>query len=192
MESITLEDEEEGGLAIEEEVFHKKEQDFNGFDVKLCVVGRFITEGQVDFLAMKQTLATLWKPGMGVYIKDLEANLFLFQFYHEVDVKRVMEGCPWSFNRRALIMSRLKEEENPRCVTLNSMDLWVQVYDLKAGFMTERILKEVGNYIGNFVASAPSNFVGVWRDFLRVRVTIDITRPLKRRMKIRNAGKEWF
>lgn len=103
-----------------------------------------------------------------------------------------MEGSPWSFKRRALVMSRLKEGENPHCVELNTMDLWVQVYDLKAGFMAERILREVGNYIGKFVASAPSNFVGVWRDYLRVRVTIDVTKPLKRRMKIKSAGKEWF
>lgn len=129
---------------------------------------------------------------MGVYIKDLEANLFLFQFYHEVDVKRVMDGCPWSFNRRALVMSRLKDGENPRCVELNSMDLWVQIYDLKAGFMTERIVQEIGNYVGNFVASAPTNFTGVWRDYLCVRVTIDITKPLKCKMKIRSAGGDWF
>lgn len=192
MESITLEEEQAGGLAIEEETRQGEEQVFNGFDAKLCVVGRFISEGQIDFLAMRQTLAALWKPGMGLYIKDLEANLFLFQFYHEVDVKRVMEGCPWSFNKRALIMSRLKEGENPRSVSLNSMDLWVQVYDLKTRFMSERILKEIGNHIGSFVASAPTNFVGVWRDFLRVRVTIDITKPLKRKMKISSPGNDCF
>lgn len=188
MNNITLEDEEEGGLAVGEEAIHNTEQLINGFDAKLCVVARFITEGNVDFQAMQQTLAALWKPGMGVYIKDLETNLFLFQFYHEVDVKRVMEGCPWSFNRRALVMSRLRDGDNPRSVELNTMDLWVQIYDLKAGFMTERILREVGNYIGKFVTSGPSNFVGKWRDYFRIRVTIDITKPLKRKMKIRKSG----
>lgn len=192
MNNITLYDEEEGGLTTEDEAIQGNEQLFNGFDANLCVVARFISDGRVDFPAMQQTLAAFWKPGMGVYIKELEANHFLFQFYHEVDVKRVMDGCPWSFNRRALVMSRLKEDKNPRCVELNSMDLWVQVYDLKAGFMTERILKEVGNYIGQFVASGPGNFVGVWRDYLRVRVAIDVTKPLKRRMKIRKTGDEWF
>lgn len=44
-------------------------QESPGFDAKLCVVARFISEGRVDFQAMQQTLASLWKPGMGVYIK---------------------------------------------------------------------------------------------------------------------------
>lgn len=128
------------------------------------------------------TLAALWKPGNGVYIKDLETNLFLFQFFREVDVKRVIVGRPWSFNRRALIMRRMKEGENPRSVDLNALDLWVQVYDLRVGFMNERILTEVGNSIGKFVASCPTNFTGAWREYFRVRVTIDVNKPLKRRI----------
>lgn len=192
MNNTTLDDEEEAGLALEEEVFQNTEQVFSGFNADLCVVARFISEGNIDFQAMQQRLAALWKPGMGVYIKDLDVNLYLFQFYHEVDVKRVLDGSPWSFNRRALIMSRLKEGENPLCVQLNNLDLRVQVYNLRAGFMSERILNEVGNYTGKFVASASSNFVRVWRDYLRVRVTIDVSKPLKRRIKILNAGNEWF
>lgn len=89
-------------------------------------------------------------------------------------------------------MSRLKEGENPLCVQFNNLDLRVQVYNLRAGFMSERILNEVGNYTGKFVASASSNFVRFWRDYLRVRVTIDVSKPLKRRIKILNAGNEWF
>lgn len=125
-------------------------------------------------------------------MRELDTNLYLFQFYHEIDVKRVMEGSPWSFNRRALIMARLKEGENPRCVELNTMELWVQIHDLKVGFMTEKILTGIGNYIGHFIASCPSNFIGVWRDYMRIRVAISLTSPLTRRMKIKMAGNEWY
>lgn len=34
-------------------------------------------------------------------------------------------------------------------------------------------------------------FTGVWREFM-IRVKIDITKPLKRRMKLRKAGGEWI
>lgn len=55
-----------------------------------------------------------------------------------------MEGCPWSFNRKALIMKRLSDGENPRSVELKKLEMWVQIHDLKVGFMTERILASVG------------------------------------------------
>lgn len=58
--------------------------------------------------------------------------------------------------------------------------------------MTEKILTGIGNYIGRFTASCPSNFIGVWRDYMRIRVAISLTSPLKRRMKIKMAGNEWY
>lgn len=192
LNSISLEDEEEGGLEITTETLEGGNTQLQGFDAKLCVVGRFITEGRVEFEAMQHTLALLWKPGRGVYMKELESNLYLFQFYHELDVKRVMEGCPWSFTRRDLVMSRMKEGQTPRSVDLNFMDLWIQVYDLKPGFMSETVLKSVGNYIRSFVQSCPNNFTGVWREYMRIRVTINLSSPLKRRMKLKMQGNEWF
>lgn len=192
MNNISLKEEKDGGLTLDTEVLIDNDQTITDFDPKLCVVARFITEGIVDFPAMQQTMAALWKPGRGVYMKELETNLYLFQFYHEVDVKRVMEGCPWSLNRKALVMSRLKEGQNPRSVDLNIMELWVQVYDLKIGFMSEKIITEIGNTIGKFVSSCPSNFTGVWRDYFRVRVAIDVNKPVKRRMKLKKAAEEWY
>lgn len=191
MNSVTLDEEEEGGLALEVTEEEDNQETFHGFDAKLCLMGRFITEGVVDFIAMKQTLAALWRPGRGVHIREIDVNLYLFQFYHEVDIKRVVEGSPWSFNRKALVIARMKDGDVPRSVRLNSLDLWVQIHDLRAGFMTEKIVKEVGNYIGCFVESCPRNFTGVWKEYLRVRVTIDLSKPLKRRMKIRKAGDGW-
>lgn len=60
--------------------------------------------------------------------------------------------------------------------------------------MTQKIVKDVGNYIGCFVESCPRNFKEGWKEYLRVRVTIDLSKPLKRRMKIRKAedGWEWI
>lgn len=90
MNNISLEDEDEGGLLFDHETLSNNDNPNEGFDAKFCVVARFLTEGQVDFAAMQQTLAALWRPGMGVYMKELDANLFVFQFYHEIDVKRIM------------------------------------------------------------------------------------------------------
>lgn len=76
MNDFTLEEEEEGGLAIEINEENEFEYQFNGYDAKLCLVERFITEGPMDFAAMPQTFAALWKPGKGVYMKEIDANLF--------------------------------------------------------------------------------------------------------------------
>lgn len=76
-------------------------------------------------------------------------------------------------------MKRLEEGQNPCCMELNSIDLWVQVHDLKVGFMSETVLTVVGNYVGGYVHSCPSNFTGVWREYMRIRVTVNLNKPLK-------------
>lgn len=57
----------------------------------------------------------------------------------------------------------MKEGDIPRGVSLNKLDLQVQVYDMRAGYMSERVLREVGNYVGEYVESCSRNFNGVWR-----------------------------
>ncbi|KAL8090281.1 hypothetical protein AgCh_039666 [Apium graveolens] len=71
------------------------------------------------------------------------------------------------------------------------MDIWVQLYDMNSGFMSLRVVKDVGNYIGTFIESDVNNFTGVWREYLRVRVSISLDLPLKRRMKLRKNADEW-
>lgn len=49
MNNISLEEEEIGGLAIEGEEALSNDQLFYGFDAKLCVVAKFLTNGHTDF-----------------------------------------------------------------------------------------------------------------------------------------------
>ncbi|XP_030508978.2 uncharacterized protein LOC115723633 [Cannabis sativa] len=58
--------------------------------------------------------------------------------------------------------------------------------------MSDWVVKHAGNYIGKFVKSDPKNFIGIWRDYLRVRFTIDINKPLKRRMKLIKKDGTWI
>lgn len=57
--------------------------------------------------------------------------------------------------------------------------------------MSEKMVMEVGNFIGKYVESCNRNYNSGWKEYLRVRVQIDLTKPLKRRMKVRKSGDEW-
>lgn len=54
--------------------------------------------------------------------------------------------------------------------------------------MPEKVLQGIENYIGKFVDVYPNNFVGVWREYMRIRFKIDLSKSLKRRMKIKRIG----
>lgn len=64
------------GLNINEEknvafVFEgETEEELNKY--KLCLVGRFLTERNINVRAMKTKMADVWKPALGISIKELE------------------------------------------------------------------------------------------------------------------------
>ncbi|KAF4373130.1 hypothetical protein F8388_019312 [Cannabis sativa] len=185
-EEVTLDVEEFGGLSLD------VEEEEEEYDVRWCLVGRFLNVRVIDVQAMQHMMAFLWKPVKGLYVKELEQNRFLFQFYHELDIKRVIGGSPWTFERKQLIFERLKVGDNLRTITLNRLDLWVQIHDLQHGFRTEKTIQRIGGYIGKFVESDRIIFP-VWREYFKVRVTISLDQPLKRRMKIRRLNiSDWF
>ncbi|KAL8148048.1 hypothetical protein AgCh_005404 [Apium graveolens] len=104
-----LDDEEEGGNSYEEDI-----EDLSEIDVRWCLVGRFLTDSPIDFQEMQYRMAVLRRPGKGFYIKEVDRNRYIFQFYHEVNITRILEGSPWTFGRFHLILERMKEGDNPR------------------------------------------------------------------------------
>ncbi|XP_030486981.2 uncharacterized protein LOC115703884 [Cannabis sativa] len=177
--AMSLGDDDDGFLMYDNDTV-----DTIDFDDRWCLVGRFLTDRTIDFEAMQHKMASLWRPVRGLFVKELEPNFFLFQFYHEMDIERVMEGSPWTFDRIPLIFERLKSGENPRNINPMELIFWVQIHGLKAGFRSERVLKDLGNYMGSYVKMDPNNFLSGWRDYLRVRVRIRIDKALKKGRKL--------
>lgn len=116
---------------------------------------------------------------------------FSFTFYHVMDLKKVLEGGPWSFEQNMLVYKQVQEDDDPHAVALTESDIWVQIHDIPRGFISETILKSVGGFIGKYIKSDLTNFDGAWKAYVRIRVILDITKPLKRRMKIKRDGGEW-
>ena len=116
---------------------------------------------------------------------------YLFVFYHIMDLNKVLEGGPWSFEQNALVFTRLLGTEDPQGLQLNDMDIWVQIYDLLKDLISEHIMKSVGNFIGSFVKADPTNLEDVWKPFVRIRVKMNVLKPMKRRLKIKREGGEW-
>lgn len=119
-------------------------------------------------------------------------TLFLFQFFHEIDIKRVLESGPWTFDQHILIVRRLGEDEQPHNVPLFHTSFWVQVYNLPIGFQSEKVLQSIGSYIISFLESYVNNLTGIRRNYICLKVSIDVRHPLKRRMRIKKAGGKWF
>ncbi|XP_031092274.1 uncharacterized protein LOC115996968 [Ipomoea triloba] len=160
-------------------------------DLRFSLVGKLITDKTVKFPFMRDTMATVWRPGKGMAVKELTNNIFLFQFFHEIDVQRILNDGPWSFEKNLLILTRFQPNISPLTMDLNRTDFWIQVHDLPMGFFPEKTAKAIGDFIGKFVCTDENSFDGWGRSHLRIRVSIDVTKPLMNKMRIKQNGGEW-
>lgn len=182
IENLSLSHEEEDELILDPDSLSNRAETFN-----LYLTSRFLTDQQINFNLMRNRLAGIWRPKQGVEIRDLGSHRFLFQFFYPIDLQRVIDSGPWSFNNFLLIFHQLKEGEHPLRVPLESISFWIQVHDFPVGYLSESIGRQLGNFIGRFIDYDEMNSSVIWRAYMRIRVAIDVSNPLKRCKKIRKA-----
>jgi hypothetical protein len=189
MSNVNLEN-----LSLQEEegfVFDLEEGEEEVVDFRWCLVGRFLGDRSIHVNSMKVTMADVWRPVKGVKIKEATSGLFLFQFAHALDMEAVLQGGPWAFNNQMLIMERVQLGVQIENIPLHHVDFWVQVHNLPMGLMAERVGKTLANYIGSFVEYDKNNKGSFWREYMRIRVRVDIRQPLKKDSKVKNQGGNW-
>jgi 14-3-3 protein epsilon len=135
---------------------------------------------------MKVRMADLWKPVKGVTIKEAKVGTFLFHFAHPLDMEAVLNGGPWTFDNNMLILEQVLLGVQIDQIPLCHATLWVQVHYLPTGLMKETVGQRLANYIGTFVEYDKNNNSCFWRQYMRIRVKIDVRQPLKKDAKVKN------
>ncbi|KAM7461472.1 hypothetical protein LguiA_029593 [Lonicera macranthoides] len=105
-------------------------------------------------------MASMWSRVMKIQMKELKSNIFLVQFSDEEDLKQVINDGPWTFDYHLFVFKRLEVDMIMDATELTQVDFWIHVYDLPVGLMSERVARDVGNFIGHFVKSDLNNFSG--------------------------------
>lgn len=183
---LTLTEEEDGLIIGTNDVKDTTEEN------KFVLIGQLVTDKPIKFNVMKDTLAVVWRPGKGMTVTEAAPNLFLFHFFHEVDFNRIIGDGPWAFEQSLLVLEKLDPKVSPFEVPLNKVEFWIQAHNLPGNFFTEKIAEAIGSALGTFIRVDKKNFEGSWKSFLRVRVLLDITKPLRRKLKMKKEGGSWF
>lgn len=60
--------------------------------IQHCLVRKMFTTKPFGVEAMKNTMRSAWRPTKGLVVREIENNLFIFQFLALVDKMRVLAG----------------------------------------------------------------------------------------------------
>lgn len=113
-------------------------------------------------------------------MSDARNIVVLFDFQLEVDAEKVLLGELWSFDRHLVVMERYDGSSLVNTLKFGTTNFWVQLHNLPYSFMTTEAATSIGETLR--AVSIPRDKTKMRRgSFMRVRVVVDITKPLCRR-----------
>ena len=104
------------------------------------------------------------------------------------DMNRVLLQSPWTFDKYLLVLHRLGENECIGSVRCDKAFFWVQISNLPSRLMTKANRELIGCYLGEVVSVDAPEGGRAWGTCMRVRVKMDITKPLCRGRMVRLGG----
>uniref|UniRef100_A0A803MT30 CCHC-type domain-containing protein n=1 Tax=Chenopodium quinoa TaxID=63459 RepID=A0A803MT30_CHEQI len=155
--------------------------------ISLTLVGKLLTVRPYNVEAMKRTLVNVWRVKDNVAIRMVETNLFVFQFFCEDDKIKVMEGYRWFFDKKLLLLTKIMGDEQPSTVCFSSSPFWVRIGDVPFNKRNLDFAFEIGEHLGGFLEFDDSDPLG-WEAFLRIKIMVDINKPLRRGLKVANGS----
>lgn len=104
----------------------------------------------------------------------------MVKFYAKRDKEMVLHLGPWCFDNSLLALENLKVNVKLSQLNFDKVAFWIKLLDIPLGFQNKFMAKRVGDAIGKFieVGSNQDNFC--WGESLRIKILIDITKPLRR------------
>lgn len=130
--------------------------------------------------ALKNTLRSAWKMGLDMRIVEVGNNIFQFKFSSKYQLEWVEKSGPWCFDNNLLLLCRWKKRLTSTDITFTHSPFWVQIWGLSFEHMSQEAGKDIGNRIGKFIEVDKRSWQSDQAKFMRVRVDLEIDKPLRR------------
>ncbi|XP_030940122.1 uncharacterized protein LOC115965057 [Quercus lobata] len=159
---------------------------------KNCLVMKVLTQRSINIEALRKTMRMLWKTNKTVQISEIE-ELFLVEFSDPKDKKKIMEMCPWSFEKNLVLLQEFSGELVPKEVDLKWSPFLVQILNLPLKSRTRETGMEIGSKLGKVLDVDVSEKGVQWGRYLRVRIQMDVTKKLiwAKKVSIENDEPRW-
>ncbi|KAL4362020.1 hypothetical protein GQ457_04G020440 [Hibiscus cannabinus] len=157
-------------------------------DLRLSLVGRVITSHSVDGATLIRVFRAVWKPTKVISITELRSNFFMIRLTSEDVRMDILKRGPWVFNDDWFAILPLNPMLSIDEYFFTKMIIWVRIMCIPIGLMSESLCRSLGACISSVVGTDTCIIDGNMREFLRVRISIDVSMPLRRCVALGGCG----
>ncbi|KAH1030208.1 hypothetical protein J1N35_046154 [Gossypium stocksii] len=143
-------------------------------------IGKLMTKEKVNREAMHRVFKSLWYTKEEVNFVSIKEGVILVKFYNKEDRKRILNLSPWLFDQCLFNMVPYSKDKSMEEYDFNHSPFWVRISNIPIEYMDRKMALEVGNAIGEVLAIDWRDREGGWTEYIRIRISIDINKPLHR------------
>lgn len=144
------------------------------------MLGLIVADKVVNSEAFKATMTKIWKLRGRIQFRKIGTNLFLIEFQKASDMAKVKQGRPWMFDHNLICLEDYNGLVAPTEMGFDKEPIWVQLHNIPLGGMTMNVGKNIGELAGKVLEIDVDNEGVGWGPYLRVKISINITKPLMR------------
>ena len=139
-----------------------------------------------------RTFKQIWRLTNGFSIWNLSNNVILFVFNSFVDVDKIIQNQPWSFDKHLVVLQSYVNYTPIQDLDFSRATFWVQVHNIPIRYLTKKVAECICETVGEVHKSTGEVNEDVG-NFIQVRVTLDINLPLCRGrvVTLESGDKRW-
>ncbi|KAL9281376.1 unnamed protein product [Arabidopsis thaliana] len=155
---------------------------------RLSLLGRILNPQTQSVERAILELPYQWGLGTQVHGRILDDRCFQVRFRSEIDLLNGIRRAPWVFNEWFIALQRW--EDFPTEDFLTFIDVWVQIKGIPLPYVSERTVEIIASTLGEVVAMDFNEETTSQITFIRVKVRMDFTEPLRFFRRVRFASRE--
>ena len=146
---------------------------------EFVLAAKFLTKRALNVEAIAKTFTPIWRMKNGFRVTKESDHVVLFTFDNKTDLEQVLNTEPWSFDKHLMVLHRYDKEVEVSEIDFNTVTFWIQVHELPVRFRTRAVAEKICGAAG-VVDRNTEECDSMGDGFVRVRVKVDISKPLCR------------
>ncbi|CAL1398313.1 unnamed protein product [Linum trigynum] len=183
LSGIDLTEDEEALICIDESVTSEGVEEAIK---ELGVAGKVVSGRFPSEKILKRILSEAWKLRREFDVQVTKSNILRIQLYCYEDKNKILYGGPWHLERQLLIFKEIPPDLDLERIDFSTADFWIRIRKLPLKLRNDQMAKRIGNMFGALIRWDELHS-SVSSDYMRIRVSLSITKPLRRVVKLQGA-----
>ncbi|KAL5805717.1 hypothetical protein ACOSQ4_028450 [Xanthoceras sorbifolium] len=152
--------------------------------VAMCLFGKLIANKEINREAFRSAMPRIWRTTKDLEMEAMGMNMFVFRFKCEWDRKRILEGGPWCFDKHLLVLREAHGIGKVSDIDFQFSPMWIHLHNIPLVCMSKDMGRSLGEMVGTVVDVDPGSSGDCLGKFFRVKVRVDVEKPLKRLLRV--------